>query len=263
MTRLSTTFAAPHPALVCFLTAGDGDTDANLDALVEGGADVIELGMPFTDPMADGPAIQAANLRSLGKGTTTADVLAVATRFRARHAEVPLVLMGYANPMVRRGPEWFAAAAAEAGVDGVICVDLGPEEDQDLGPALRDKGIAVIRLATPTTDEGRLPAVLDGAGGFLYYVSVAGITGKQQAASGSIADAVARLKAATDLPVAVGFGVRTPEQAAQIAACADAVVVGSALVELVGEHGENAPAKLRDAVSALAKAVHSAPRATP
>lgn len=261
--RLSNAFAKPHPALVCFVTAGDGDTDANLDALVAGGADVIELGMPFTDPMADGPAIQAANLRSLGKGTTTADVLAIATRFRARHPDVPLVLMGYANPMVRRGPEWFASAAADAGVDGVICVDLGPEEDEDLGPALRDAGIAVIRLATPTTHDARLPQVLEGAGGFLYYVSVAGITGKQQAASGSIAEAVARLKAQTDLPVAVGFGVRTPEQAADIAAHADGVVVGSALVELVGEHGENAPDRLREAVSALAKAVHSAERAQP
>lgn len=256
--RLAAAFAKPHPALVCFLTAGDGDTDANLDTLVEGGADVIELGMPFTDPMADGPAIQAANLRSLGKGTTTADVLAIATRFRTRHPDVPLVLMGYANPMVRRGPEWFASAAADAGVDGVICVDLGPEEDQDLGPALRERDIAVIRLATPTTDDARLPAVLDGAGGFLYYVSVAGITGKQQAASGSIEDAVARLKAATELPVAVGFGVRTPEQAATIAACADGVVVGSALVELVGEHGDAAPAALREAVSALAEAVRNA-----
>ncbi|MEO1920513.1 MAG: tryptophan synthase subunit alpha [Sphingomonadaceae bacterium] len=261
--RLAAAFGKAHPALVCFVTAGDGDTDANLDALVAGGADVIELGMPFTDPMADGPAIQAANLRSLGKGTTTADVLAIATRFRARHPDVPLVLMGYANPMVRRGPEWFASAAADAGVDGVICVDLGPEEDEDLGPALRDAGIAVIRLATPTTHDARLPQVLEGAGGFLYYVSVAGITGKQQAASGSIAEAVARLKAQTDLPVAVGFGVRTPEQAADIAAHADGVVVGSALVELVGEHGENAPDRLREAVSALAKAVHSAERAQP
>ncbi|MCL4673014.1 MAG: tryptophan synthase subunit alpha [Sphingomonadaceae bacterium] len=258
MTRLSTTFAQPHPALVCFITAGDGDTAANLDALVEGGADVIELGMPFTDPMADGPAIQAANLRSLGKGTTTADVLRYAAEFRARHPDVPLVLMGYANPMVRRGPEWFAEAAAHAGVDGVICVDIPPEEDEALGPALRARGIAPIRLATPTTDAARLPQVLEGSSGFLYYVSVAGITGLQQAAQASIEDAVARLKAATDLPVAVGFGVRTPEQAAAIAKVADGVVVGSALVELVGQHGEDAPAKLSELTAALASAVHSA-----
>ena len=217
--------------------------------------------MPFTDPMADGPAIQAANIRALKAGTTTADVLTIANEFRERHPDVPLVLMGYANPMVRRGPEWFAQEAAGAGVDGVICVDLGPEEDEDLGPALRDAGIAVIRLATPTTHDARLPQVLEGAGGFLYYVSVAGITGKQQAASGSIAEAVARLKAQTDLPVAVGFGVRTPEQAADIAAHADGVVVGSALVDLVAEHGADAPAHLRDLTARLAKAVHSAERA--
>ena len=256
--RLSITFSQPRPALVCFITAGDGDTAANLDALVEGGADVIELGMPFTDPMADGPAIQAANLRSLGAGTTTADVFAIATAFRARHPEVPLVLMGYANPMVRRGPEWFADQCAAAGVDGVICVDIPPEEDDALGPQLRAKGIAPIRLATPTTDSARLPQVLEGSAGFLYYVSVAGITGKQQAATASIEEAVARLKAATDLPVAVGFGVRTPEQAGAIARVADGVVVGSALVELVAEHGKDAPAALRELTSALADAVHSA-----
>ncbi len=255
-TRLAAAFA--KPALVCFVTAGDGDTPANLDALVAGGADVIELGMPFTDPMADGPAIQNANLRSLGKGTTTADVFALATGFRARHPDVPLVLMGYANPMVRRGPEWFADQCAAAGVDGVICVDIPPEEDDALGPALRAKGIAPIRLATPTTDTARLPAVLEGSDGFVYYVSVAGITGKQQAASDSIADAVGRLKAATDLPVAVGFGVRTPAQAADIAAIADGVVVGSALVELVEKYGADAPSHLRTLTAALAQAVHNA-----
>ena len=258
MTRLSTTFAKPHPSLVCFITAGDGDTAANLDALVAGGADVIELGMPFTDPMADGPAIQAANLRSLGAGTTTRDVFMIAGGFRERHPEVPLVLMGYANPMVRRGAEWFAAEASRAGVDGVICVDIPPEEDDALGPALRAAGIAPIRLATPTTDAARLPQVLEGSAGFLYYVSVAGITGKQQAAQASIEDAVARLKAATDLPVAVGFGVRTPEQAGAIAKVADGVVVGSALVELVGEHGADAPEKLREYTASLAAAVHAA-----
>ena len=256
--RLSTTFTKPHPALVCFITAGDGDTAANLDALVAGGADVIELGMPFTDPMADGPAIQAANIRALGKGTTTADVLQLATEFRARHPDVPLVLMGYANPMVRRGPEWFADHAAKAGVDGVICVDLAPEEDEDLGPALRDKGIAPIRLATPTTDDARLPMVLDKSQGFLYYVSVAGITGKQSAAVDSIATNVSRIKRHTNLPVAVGFGVRTPEQAEAIAKVADGVVVGSALVDLVAEHGDNAPEHLRALTESLAQAVHNA-----
>lgn len=258
MTRLSNAFAKPHPALVCFLTAGDGETAANLDALVEGGADVIELGMPFTDPMADGPAIQQANIRSLGAGTTTADVLRMATEFRQRHPEVPLVLMGYANPMIRRGPDWFASAAKDAGVDGLICVDLPPEEDDALGPHLRAHGIAPIRLATPTTDDKRLPAVVDGSQGFLYYVAVAGITGMQQAAIESIEANVSRIKKATDIPVAVGFGVRTPQQAADIARVADGVVVGSALVDLVAEHGTAAPAKLRELTSALSQAMRTA-----
>ncbi|WP_419808442.1 tryptophan synthase subunit alpha [Sphingomonas sp.] len=258
MTRLATAFAHARPALITFVTAGDGPTPAILDALVAGGADVIELGMPFTDPMADGPAIQAANIRSLAAGTTTAAILAIARDFRRRHPDTPLVLMGYANPMLRRGPDWFANAAAEAGVDGVICVDLPPEEDEALGPALRAHGIDPIRLATPTTDTARLPQVLAGASGFLYYVSVAGITGLQQAARGSIEQAVARLKAATDLPVAVGFGIRTPDQAAAVARVADGVVVGSAIVELVAQHGAEAPAHVRSYVSNLAQAIASA-----
>ena len=261
MTRLSAAFAKDRPALVTFVTAGDptpAATPAILDALVAGGADVIELGMPFTDPMADGPAIQAANLRSLGAGTTTAEIFAIARGFRARHPHVPLVLMGYANPMVRRGADWFAGQCAEAGVDGVICVDIPAEEDDSLFAALRTAGVAVVRLATPTTDAARLPAVLEGAGGFLYYVSVAGITGKQQAAQASIEDAVARLKAATELPVAVGFGVRTPEQAAAIARVADGVVVGSALVEIVAHHGAAAAEPIREATAALAAAIAGA-----
>jgi tryptophan synthase alpha chain len=260
MTRLSAAFAKGRPALVTFITAGDGDTAANLDALVAGGADVIELGMPFTDPMADGPAIQAANLRSLGKGTTTREVLLIADEFRERHPDVPLVLMGYANPMIRRGADWFAGECKGCGIDGVICVDIPPEEDQELGPALRAAGVDLIRLATPTTDAARLPAVLEGSSGFLYYVSVAGITGKQQAQMDSVAANVARIKRSTDLPVAVGFGVRTPEQAAAIARVADGVVVGSALVELVAIHGDAAPEHLRQLTSELAAAVHSAAR---
>ncbi|KQM18820.1 tryptophan synthase subunit alpha [Novosphingobium sp. Leaf2] len=256
-TRFETTFAK-GPALVCFITGGDGDTAANLDALVAGGADVIELGMPFTDPMADGPVIQQANLRALAKGVRTADIFRIAADFRQRHPTVPLVLMGYANPMTIRGPEWFAQECAAAGVDGVICVDIPAEEDATLGPALREQGVSLIRLATPTTDTARLPAVLAGSSGFLYYVSVAGVTGKQQAAQGSIEDAVARLKAASNVPVAVGFGVRTPEQAAAIAKVADGVVVGSALVELVAKHGEDAPAALQAYTAQLSQAVHAA-----
>ena len=259
--RLSAAFAKGHPALVCFVTAGDptpAATPAILDALVAGGADVVELGMPFTDPMADGPAIQSANLRALGAGTTTAHILDIARGFRARHPDVPLVLMGYANPMTTRGADWFADAAAAAGVDGVICVDIPPEEDAELGPALRARGISPIRLATPTTDTARFPAVLDGSSGFLYYVSVAGITGKQSAALTSIEVAVARFKQTTDLPIAVGFGVRTPEQAGPIARVADGVVVGSAIVDLVAQHGAAAAGPVRALVAELAHAVHQA-----
>lgn len=265
MTRLSTAFAQDRPALITFVTAGDptpAATPAILDALVAGGADVIELGMPFTDPMADGPPIQAANIRSLAAGTRTADILRIAKDFCGRHPDVPLVLMGYANPMLRRGAEWFAHAAADAGVDGVICVDLPPEEDDALGPQLRAHGIAPIRLATPTTDAARLPAVLEGASGFVYYVSVAGITGLQQAQQASIDTAVARLKAATDLPIAVGFGIRTPEQAAAIAKVADGVVVGSAIVEIVAQHGADAAEPVRTYIASLAQAVASARKVT-
>jgi len=259
VSRLADAFGKGRPALVTFVTGGDPTPDASaaiLDALVDGGADVIELGMPFTDPMADGPAIQLANLRSLGAGTKTADIFAIAAAFRARHPEVPLVLMGYANPMITRGSAWFAGECVKAGVDGVICVDIPPEEDAELGPALRGAGVSLIRLATPTTDAARLPAVLEGSSGFLYYVSVAGITGLQQAAQASIEEAVARLKASATIPVAVGFGVRTPEQAAAIAKVADGVVVGSALVDLVAKHGANAAGPVRELTAALSQAVH-------
>ncbi len=261
MSRISAAFAKGHPALVCFITGGDPAPDATpaiLDALVEGGADVIELGMPFTDPMADGPAIQAANLRALAAGTKTADIFRIATDFRARHPETPLVLMGYANPMTIRGPQWFADECAKAGVDGVICVDIPPEEDAELGPPLRDAGVSLIRLATPTTDAARLPAVLEGSSGFLYYVSVAGITGMQQAAIESIEANVSRIKQSSAIPVAVGFGVRTPEQAAPIARVADGVVVGSALIDLVAQHGAKAAGPVKELTRALADAVHGA-----
>jgi tryptophan synthase alpha chain len=226
-----------------------------LDALVAGGADIIELGMPFTDPMADGAAIQLANLRSLGSGTKTADILSIAAAFCARHPDVPLVLMGYANTMVRRGAEWFADQAKAAGVDGVICVDIPPEEDSELGPALRAAGLHLVRLATPTTDAARLPQVLESASGFLYYVSVAGVTGQQKAAQTSIERAVAKLKAHTRLPIAVGFGVRTPEQAAAIGQVADGVVVGSAIVDIVGTHGSHAGPFVQEYVASLRAAL--------
>jgi tryptophan synthase alpha chain len=263
--RMSARFAAcraqDRAALITFVTAGDptaADSAAILDALVAGGADIIELGMPFTDPMADGPAIELANLRSLGSGTKTADILAIATAFRARHPDTPLVLMGYANPMLIRGADWFANAAKAAGVDGVICVDIPPEEDVELGPALRAAGIHLIRLATPTTDAARLPTVLDGASGFLYQVAVAGITGKQQAAQATIEAALAKLKAATDLPIAVGFGIRGPEQAAAIGRIADGVVVGSAIVDIVGSHGNAAAPFVTEFVASLRGALDTA-----
>ncbi len=261
MTRLSNAFRADRAALITFVTAGDPsvkDTPAILDALVEGGADIIELGMPFTDPMADGPAIQAANIRSLTGGTKTADILNIAKNFRAKHPNVPLILMGYANPMTIRGADWFADACEQNGVDGVICVDIPVEEDDSLGDSLREKNIAVVRLATPTTDAERLPQILSNATGFLYYVSVAGITGLQQAAQNSIEEAVKRLKSGTDLPVAVGFGVRTPEQAADIGRVADGVVVGSAIVELVEKYGNNATPHVKDYIASLASAIAAA-----
>ena len=262
--RLATRFAAcksaGRAALVTFVTAGDptvAATPAILDALVAGGADIIELGMPFTDPMADGPAIELANLRSLGSGTKTKDIFHLAITFRARHPHTPLILMGYANPMLVRGSDWFADQCREAGVDGVICVDVPPEEDAELGPALRAAGIHLIRLATPTTDAARLPAVLNGASGFLYHVAVAGITGKQQAAQAAVEQAVQRLKAATDLPIAVGFGVRSAEQAAAIGRVADGVVVGSAIVDIIGSHGDAAAPFVQEFVATLRGALNA------
>ncbi|NIJ07460.1 tryptophan synthase alpha chain [Sphingomonas vulcanisoli] len=267
MSRIGLTFASTsaegRAALICFVTGGDPSPEATpaiLDALVENGADLIELGLPFTDPMADGPAIQLANLRALAAGANTAKLLDIARDFRARHPDVPLVLMGYANTMLRRGAERFAEQAAEAGADGVICVDIPAEQDGVLGPALRAQDIAFIRLATPTTDAARLPAVLEGAGGFLYYVSVAGITGQQQAQQASIEDAVVRLKAATHLPIAVGFGVRTPDQAAAIGKVADGVVVGSAIIDAIAKAaaaGEDPAAAAGQVVAGLAAALRN------
>jgi tryptophan synthase alpha chain len=267
--RLSTRFAAcktqGRAALITFVTAGDptiADTAPILDALVAGGTDIIELGMPFTDPMADGPAIELANLRSLGSGTKTKDIFALASAFRQRHPEIPVILMGYANPMLVRGGDWFASQCKAAGVDGVICVDIPPEEDAEIGPALRAAGLHLVRLATPTTDAARLPAVLKGASGFLYHVAVAGITGKQQAAQAVVEQAVAKLRAATDLPLAVGFGIRTPEQAAAIGRVADGVVVGSAIVDIVGSQGNAAAPFVEQFVASLRDALTSKSRET-
>jgi tryptophan synthase alpha chain len=222
--------------LVTFVTAGDPDPEtaaAILDGLPAAGADVIELGMPFTDPMADGPSIQASSLRALAAGQTMRKTLAMVARFRARDEATPIVLMGYYNPIYVFGVERFLAEARAAGVDGLIVVDLPPEEDVELCLPALAAGLNFIRLATPTTDDAWLPKVLTNTSGFLYYVSVAGITGTKTPDIGRVRGEVARIKRQTALPVAVGFGVRSAAQAADLAAGADAVVVGSALVEAV------------------------------
>ncbi|HEX6094535.1 MAG TPA: tryptophan synthase subunit alpha [Dongiaceae bacterium] len=224
--------------LVTFTTAGDPDFDTSLEilkGLPAAGADVIELGMPFSDPMADGPAIQASSLRALNNGMTLKKTLELARKFRAGEADTPLIMMGYYNPIYQYGVDRFLADFKAAGGDGLIIVDLPPEEDDELClPALKT-GVNFIRLATPTTDDKRLPKVLSNTSGFVYYVSIMGITGTRSAADADISAAVQRLKRHTDLPVAVGFGIRTPAQAAAVARVADAAVVGSALVSRVAD----------------------------
>ncbi|MDR3518467.1 MAG: tryptophan synthase subunit alpha [Azospirillaceae bacterium] len=237
MSRIANRFAALRRAgragLVTFVTAGDPDPEtaqAILDGLPAAGADLIELGMPFSDPMADGPAIQASSLRALRTGMSLAGTLAMVRRFRARDAETPLILMGYFNPIEHYGVDRFLADAKAAGVDGMIVVDLPPEEDADLCVPARAMGLDFIRLVTPTTDDARLPAVLVNTGGFLYYVSITGITGTAAASEQQIAAAISRLRRHTELPLAVGFGITTPQAAAAVARVADAAVVGSAIV---------------------------------
>jgi tryptophan synthase alpha chain len=237
--RFAALAAERRAGLVTFLTAGDPDAETAarlLAGLPAAGADLIELGMPFTDPMADGPAIQASSLRALKAGETLVRTLAQVRRFRQRDGDTPIVLMGYYNPIYSYGVDRFLADAKAAGVDGLIIVDLPPEEDQELCLPAIAAGLNFIRLATPTTDARRLPAVLANTSGFLYYVSIAGITGTRSAAEADVVAAVKRLKGATPLPVAVGFGIRTPQQAAAIARVADAAVVGTALVNRVAEH---------------------------
>lgn len=225
-----------RPALVTYFMGGDPDYDTSLaimKALPEAGADIIELGMPFSDPMADGPAIQAAGLRALKGGQTLAKTLAMAAAFRRDDDETPIVMMGYYNPIYTHGVERFLTDARAAGIDGLIVVDLPPEMDDELCvPALR-AGINFIRLATPTTDDRRLPRVLENTSGFVYYVSMTGITGSALPDTTKVAGAVARIKAHTDLPVCVGFGVKTAAQAEAIGASADGVVVGTAIVNAV------------------------------
>jgi tryptophan synthase alpha chain len=234
--------AAGRPGLVTYLMAGDPDLDTALDiikALPEAGADVIELGFPFTDPMADGPAIQEAGLRALAAGTTLRKTLGLVRAFRETEADTPIVLMGYYNPIYSYGVDAFLTDAKAAGVDGLIIVDLPAEEDVELClPALK-AGVNFIRLATPTTDDKRLPAVMANTSGFVYYVSITGTTGAAAPDTNQVAAAVARLRKYTDLPVAVGFGITTPDQAAAIAETADAAVVGTALVNRVADAHAN------------------------
>ena len=255
-------------ALVTFLTAGDPDPETSLalvQALPAAGADVIELGMPFTDPMADGPAIQMSSQRALKAGQTLKKTLELVRAFRGSDDATPLVLMGYYNPIYVYGVDRFLRDAKSAGVDGLIIVDLPPEEDEELClPALK-AGLNFIRLATPTTDDKRLPAVLANTSGFVYYVSITGITGAATPDAGKVAAAVARIKRHTKLPVAVGFGVRTAEQAAGIASGADGVVVGSALVNVLkgsldpnDKATEKTVSGVVDLVAALARGVRGA-----
>lgn len=255
-------------ALVTFLTAGDPDPETSLalvQALPAAGADVIELGMPFTDPMADGPAIQMSSQRALKAGQTLKKTLELVRAFRGSDDATPLVLMGYYNPIYVYGVDRFLRDATSAGVDGLIIVDLPPEEDEELClPALK-AGLNFIRLATPTTDDKRLPAVLANTSGFVYYVSITGITGAATPDAEKVAAAVARIKRHTKLPVAVGFGVRTAEQAAGIASGADGVVVGSALVSVLkgsldpnDKATEKTVSGVVDLVAALARGVRGA-----
>jgi len=263
MTRIDARFAelraAGRKAFVSYIMAGDPDRDTSL-AVMKGlpgaGVDIIELGVPFTDPMADGPTIQQAGQRALAAGMTLEKALGMVAAFREEDDTTPIVMMGYYNPIYSRGVARFLRDARAAGIDGLIVVDLPPEEDDELCLPAREAGIDFIRLATPTTDDKRLPKVLTNTSGFVYYVSITGITGAAAAEAADVAPDVARIKAQTDLPVIVGFGIRTPETAETIAAVADGCVVGSAIV---GEIAAGRPvSEVLDFVAGLAAGAHRA-----
>ncbi|MEM8578937.1 MAG: tryptophan synthase subunit alpha [Pseudomonadota bacterium] len=261
MSRIDAKFAALRAegkkAFVSYVMAGDPDFDASLE-LVRGlpgaGVDIIELGLPFTDPMADGPTIQLAGQRALAGGMTLERTLDLARAFRQEDDTTPIVLMGYYNPIYSHGVDAFLADAKAAGIDGLIVVDLPPEEDDELCVPAQAAGLNFIRLATPTTDDKRLPKVLQNTSGFVYYVSITGITGAAEAQAGDVGPEVARIKAATDLPVIVGFGINTPEKSRAIASVADGAVVGSAIVAKSGEPLDETLAF----VKGLADGAHSA-----
>lgn len=263
MTRIDNTFQAlrteGRKAFVAYIMAGDPNAETSL-AVMKGlpgaGVDVIELGLPFTDPMADGPTIQLAGQRALEAGQTLDATLEMVRAFRETDSTTPIVLMGYYNPIYNRGVERFLSDARAAGIDGLIIVDLPPEEDPELCIPAQAAGLNFIRLATPTTDENRLPKVLQNTSGFVYYVSITGITGAADAVAGDVGPEVARIKAASGLPVVVGFGIKTPEAATRIAGVSDGAVVGSAIVERIGR-GDSADDVL-DFVKSLADGAHAA-----
>jgi len=265
--RFAALKAEGRAGFVAYVMAGDPDAKTSLRimaGLVEAGADIVELGFPFSDPMAEGPPIQRAAQRALQAGMTVKGTLELVRGFRAGDQDTPLILMGYLNPLESYGLDRFAADASEAGADGMIVVDCPPEEAGPLHKALKSRGMALIRLAAPTTDEDRLPMVVKDTAGFVYYVSVAGVTGTKEADAGAVAPAVQRLRAASGLPVAVGFGIRTPERAAEVARVADAAVVGSALVDIVAravELNEDPAPKVVETARALAQAVRLARQA--
>ncbi|UZD89599.1 tryptophan synthase subunit alpha [Cognatishimia activa] len=263
MTRIDAKFAelkaAGKKAFVSYVMAGDPNYETSLEivkGLPSAGVDVIELGLPFTDPMADGPTIQLAGQRALDIGMTLEKTLELAREFRKEDDTTPIVLMGYYNPIYSRGVDKFLADAKEAGIDGLIVVDLPPEEDEELCIPAQAAGLNFIRLATPTTDDKRLPKVLQNTSGFVYYVSITGITGAAAAQATNVGPEVARIKAATDLPVIVGFGVRTPEKAEEIASIADGTVVGSAIVSEIA--AGKPVAEVLDFVKSLADGAHRA-----
>ena len=263
MSRLTDKFdalkAEGKPAFVSYVMSGDPDPETSLEimrGLPGAGVDVIELGLPFTDPMADGPSIQKAGLRALDAGQTLKGVLAMAATFREDDQTTPIILMGYYNPIYSHGVDAFLADAKTAGIDGLIVVDLPPEEDDELCLPANAAGLHFIRLATPTTDDKRLPAVAENTSGFVYYVSITGITGSAEASADAVAPEVDRIRAYTGLPVCVGFGVKTPERAAEIGRVADGVVVGSAIVDRIGRG--DAPADVLGFVKELADGAHGA-----